>query len=117
MKKLQTPSAGFHDISDRDNGELIVRLKEMLIIIINGEQTLEISLPISWQAVLSVNNTFMADYEPDISKRILFQKEYTSKKQCEQKNPKALAEAMSQAMAEISKTIIKDIHHSLTKRR
>jgi len=67
--------------------------------------------------VLSVNITFMADYEPDISKRILFQKEYTSKKQCKQKNPKALAEAMSQAMAEISKAIIKDIHHSLTKRR
>ncbi len=157
MKKLQSPSTGFYDISERDNGELIVRLKGMLIIkwranpgdlvtyflardlrgtglfngvfilsskhpashIIDGtlDQFYQESIDNSWQAVLSVNITFMLDYEPDISKRILFQKEYTSKKQCEQKNPKALAEAMSQAMAEISKTIIKDIHHSLTKRR
>jgi len=30
MKKLQTPSSGFYDISERDNGELIVRLKGRL---------------------------------------------------------------------------------------
>ena len=71
----------------------------------------------AWRAVLSVNITFMADYEPDISKRILFQKEYTIRKQCEQKNPRALAAAMSRAMAEISDAVIKDIHHALTQRR
>ena len=30
MKKSQTPSTGFYDISERDNGELIVRLKGRL---------------------------------------------------------------------------------------
>ena len=30
MKKSQTPSSGFYDISERDNGELIVRLKGRL---------------------------------------------------------------------------------------
>ena len=101
------------------NGVFILSSKYPASHIIDGtlDQFYQESIDNSWQAVLSVNITFMADYEPDISKRILFQKEYTSKKQCEQKNPKALAEAMSQAMAEISKAIIKDIHHSLTKRR
>ena len=101
------------------NGVFILSSKYPASHIIDGtlDQFYQESIDNSWQAVLSVNITFMVDYEPDISKRILFQKEYTSKKQCEQKNPKALAAAMSQAMAEISKTIIKDIHHSLTKRR
>ena len=101
------------------NGVFILSSKHPASHIIDGtlDQFYQESIDNSWQAVLSVNITFMADYEPDISKRILFQKEYTSKKQCEQKNPKALAAAMSQAMAEISKAIIKDIHHSLTQRR
>jgi len=71
----------------------------------------------SWLAVLSVNITFMVDFEPDISKRILFQKRYTSKKKCELRNPKSLAAAMSQAMNEISKTIIQDIYSALTTQR
>ena len=75
------------------------------------------SIDNAWLAVLSVSITFMADYEPDISRRILFQKAYTVKKPCEQKNPRALAAAMSLAMAEISKAVIEDIHHALTHRR
>jgi hypothetical protein len=73
MKKLQTPSTGFYDISDRDNGELIVRLKEMLIIIINGEQILEISLFISWPGIygepvcLMVYSFYAANIRPRTS--------------------------------------------------
>lgn len=101
------------------NGVFILSSKYPASHVIDGtlDRMYQESVDNSWQAVLSVSITFMADYEPDISKRILFQKEYTLKKQCEQKNPKALAEAMSQAMAEISKAIIIDIHHSLTQRR
>ena len=101
------------------NGVFILSSKYPASHIIDGtlDRFYQQTIDNSWQAVLSVNITFMADYEPDISKRILFQKEYTFKKQCVQKNPRALAEAMSLAMAEISKAIIKDIHHSLTKRR
>jgi ABC-type uncharacterized transport system auxiliary subunit len=64
----------------------------------------------SWEALLSVSITFMHENEPDISKKILFQKTYHVTKPCRQKNPKALAEAMSLAMSEISEQIILDIY-------
>ena len=63
-----------------------------------------------WEALLSVSITFMHENEPDISKKILFQKTYHTTQPCRQKNPKALAEAMSLAMSEISEQIILDIY-------
>ena len=100
------------------NGIFILSSKYPISHVIDGtlDQFYQESIDNTWQAVLSINITFMADYEPDISKRILFQKQYTSRQPCELKNPRALAKAMSQAMAEISKTIIQDIHHALTQR-
>ncbi len=71
----------------------------------------------SWAAVLTVSITLMKAVEPDISKRIISQKRYSLKKPCQQKNPRSLAEAMSQAMAEISEMIIKDVYHSLAAER
>lgn len=67
----------------------------------------------NWKAVLSISITLMADTEPDISKRIIFQKSYRATKACEQKHPRALAKSMSQAMEEISGKIIKDIYSFL----
>ena len=67
----------------------------------------------NWKAVLSVSITLMVDTEPDITKRIVFQKSYHSTKPCEKKNPRALAKAMSQAMKEISGEMIKDIYSHL----
>jgi len=69
----------------------------------------------SWTAVLSVSITLIKENETDISKRILFQKHYSIEKKCKQKNPRAIAEAMSKAMSGISKIIIIDIHKTLTK--
>lgn len=66
-----------------------------------------------WNAILSVNITLMVENEPDISKRILFQKTYRTRKTCNQKHPRALAEAMSRAMAEISGKIIMDVYYYL----
>ena len=63
-----------------------------------------------WEALLSISITFMHENEPDVSKKILFQKTYHTTKPCRQKNPKALAEAMSLAMSEISEQIILDIY-------
>jgi len=68
-----------------------------------------------WEAVLSVSITLMAENEPDISKRVLFQKHYASSKACEKKNPHSLAEAMSRAMAEVSKNITNDVYTCLEK--
>lgn len=67
----------------------------------------------SWEAVLTVSITLMKTMEPDISKRVVSQKKYSLRKPCKQKNPRSLAEAMSQAMSEISKMIIKDVYYSL----
>ena len=63
-----------------------------------------------WEALLSISITFMHENEPDISKRILFQKTYQLREACRSKNPEALAEAMSRAMARVSGEIIKDLH-------
>ena len=66
-----------------------------------------------WNAVLTISITLMAGDEPDTSKRILFQKTYAAKKACKHRNPQALAEAMSLAMKDVSREIIKDIHSHL----
>jgi cholesterol transport system auxiliary component len=66
-----------------------------------------------WEAVLSIGITLMAEMEPDISKRVIFQKTYRVAEPCRQKNPRALIEAMSTAMSKASSDIIKDIYHSL----
>ncbi len=63
-----------------------------------------------WMAVLSLSITLMVDKEPDVSKRILFQKTYSTKQACSRKNPQSLAEAMSRAMAELSREIMEDIY-------
>ncbi|MBW1887574.1 MAG: membrane integrity-associated transporter subunit PqiC [Deltaproteobacteria bacterium] len=67
----------------------------------------------NWKAVLSISIILMADTEPDISKRIIFQKSYRATSVCQQKHPRALAKSMSQAMEEISGQIIKNIYSYL----
>lgn len=67
----------------------------------------------TWKAVLSLNITLMAENEPDISKRVVFQKTYRATKACAEKNPVSFAEAMSLAMAEVSGQVINDIYEAL----
>jgi len=71
----------------------------------------------SWEAVLSVSILLIAENEPDISKGILFQKTYRATESCKQKNPRALAEAMSKAMARVSREITEDTYASLKDRK
>lgn len=66
-----------------------------------------------WEAVLSLDIILMAENEPDLNKRILFQKRYSARKECARNNPGALAEAMSRAMSELSAQIITDIYKIL----
>jgi len=63
-----------------------------------------------WTAVLTLSITLMAENEPDVSRRILLQKTYQLREACQAKNPAALAEAMSRAMARVSGEIIKDLY-------
>ncbi len=77
------------------------------------EEFFEWDLETKWNAALAISIILASVDEPDISKRILFQKTYSAKKACRHRNPKALAEAMSLAMKDVSRRIIKDIHSHL----
>jgi len=68
----------------------------------------------SWKAVLHITLTLITEDEPDISKKILFQKQYREVEPCKRKNPAALAEAMSIAMSRLSETAIVDIYQHLS---
>lgn len=70
-----------------------------------------------WEAVLAVSITLMAKNEPDVSKKILLQKKYSTRETCRHKNPQALAEAMSNAMAKLSASIITEVYQALANAR
>jgi cholesterol transport system auxiliary component len=70
----------------------------------------------TWEAVLSVSISLLAVNEPDINKKVLFQKNYNANEACGQKNLHRLAEAMSIAMARVSKMIINDVYDAIDMR-
>jgi ABC-type uncharacterized transport system auxiliary subunit len=70
----------------------------------------------TWEAVLEVSLVLMDENEPDISRKILFQKSYRARKPCRQKTPQALAAAMSLAMSEVTSQIINNIYNVLAAR-
>ena len=67
----------------------------------------------SWMAVLTVTITLVAENEPNVSRRVLFQKTYRKKEPCKQKTPRSLAEAMSEAMALVSAEMSHDIYRKI----
>jgi ABC-type uncharacterized transport system auxiliary subunit len=81
----------------------------------SADEFLEWDLEDSWEAVLAFTVTFMVAREPDVSKRVLFQKTYHARKPCKHRNPRGLAEAMSLAMADLSAAVIRDVHAALAK--
>jgi cholesterol transport system auxiliary component len=80
------------------------------------EQFLERDLQDRWEALLTVNITLVAEDEPDISRRVVFQKTYSEVSPCKQKHPSALAEAMSLAMERLSGHVLADVYTRLAKR-
>jgi ABC-type uncharacterized transport system auxiliary subunit len=60
-----------------------------------------------WKAVLTVSTVLLAHPEPDVSKRIIFQKTFHAVKPCKKRNLTSLSEAMSEAMAEVSAQVIR----------
>lgn len=79
------------------------------------EEFFEQDLETGWKAVLALTITLMVEQEPDVSKRVIFQKTYQGTETCTKKTPRDLAEAMSSAMAGISRQITKDIYDSLNR--
>ena len=68
-----------------------------------------------WFAVLSLSVTLVRANEPDVTKRVIFQKKYAQQKQAGQRNPQGVAEAMSRAMSEVSARILSDVYQALAK--
>ncbi len=67
----------------------------------------------SWEAVLRISVLLQAAREIDAGKRIIFEQRFSTRKKCSEKNPLALAQAMSLAMADVSKDIGITIHNAL----
>lgn len=74
------------------------------------DEFLEVDTPNGWEVVLGLSITLMKVGEPDVSKRILFQKSYREKRKCKEEHPRGVAETMSLAMQGISEKIIRDVY-------
>ncbi|GAX61107.1 hypothetical protein SCALIN_C17_0141 [Candidatus Scalindua japonica] len=77
------------------------------------DKFLELDSNDGWEALLSISVTLQVAREPDADKRVIFQRSFSVKERCKEKNPLALAQAMSLAMAELSKEIGIAIHSAL----
>jgi cholesterol transport system auxiliary component len=77
------------------------------------DEFLESDLSDGWQADLSLNVFLVNAQEKDVTKKMIFQKSYHVSKPCRQRNPQALAEAMSAAMSEASAQIINEVYNHL----
>jgi ABC-type uncharacterized transport system auxiliary subunit len=70
----------------------------------------------AWKAILTVSIILTEKNKNDIKNRILYQKTYRKAEICQQKKPKAVAEAMSQALSKISEEMIIDVYDCLKER-
>lgn len=70
----------------------------------------------AWKAILTVSIILAEKTKNDTKNRMLYQKTYRKEEICRQKKPKAVAEAMSQALSKISKEMITDVYDSLKDR-
>ena len=95
------------------------RSKSVYSYVLEGsvDEFLESDTASGCQAVLTLSIVFIAEHEPDLDKKIRFQETYHQSKPCKQKNPTALAEAMSLAMSEASTKIINDVYENLANRK
>lgn len=74
------------------------------------EKFLEVDEGDHWEAALSLDIILQRMPRDGGMAKILGQRHYTVQKVCPRKNPQAVAEAMSQAMAELSKQIQQDLY-------
>ncbi len=67
-----------------------------------------------WEAILSLDVTLVREREPDSSRQVMFQKQYSVAQKADQQNPEAIARAMSQAMAQVSSQVMEDVYAVLS---
>src|SRR5208337_308328 len=70
----------------------------------------------AWSAVLALNITLLDTTQEEITKRVLFQKNYRTAESLIDKTPDGLVEAMSRGMQNLSGTIISDVYQATWKR-
>ncbi|MGA1839807.1 MAG: ABC-type transport auxiliary lipoprotein family protein [bacterium] len=68
------------------------------------------------RAVLFISIDLMEKNRKDTDKKILFSGTYSTSKVCRERDPDAVAKAMSEAMKEVSGKIIEDLYHFLKDR-
>lgn len=86
--------------------------------IVNGwvEEFLEIDDTNKWRASLCLHITLLSEENRDPTERILYQKTYRSAAAAQAKTPEAIAEAMSDAAAQVSAALVKDIYVTLNEK-
>ena len=67
-----------------------------------------------WQASAIIHMTLISNQERDPTRKILLQKRYAATSVCKDKTPQSFAEAMSSAVADISKTVGENIYDRLS---
>ena len=68
-----------------------------------------------WNVVVSVTVTLLDARETDMNKKVILQRQFSTKKKCDEEHPKFVVKAMSSAMAEISKEICIAFQMALSK--
>jgi ABC-type uncharacterized transport system auxiliary subunit len=72
----------------------------------------EINAPEGWHAVLAVSITLSDLNEPEVTRRVILQRQYRQTQFLAERTPSGLAQAMSQAMAVVSTAIIRDVYQA-----
>jgi uncharacterized lipoprotein YmbA len=69
----------------------------------------------TWQASLALTVTLLDTSQDDITKRVVFQKNYRAAESLTEKTPAGLAQAMSRALGQLSAQIITDVYQGAKK--
>jgi len=76
----------------------------------------EVNAPEGWHAVLAVSINLSDLNEPEVTKRVILQRNYRQTQILVDRTPSGLAQAMSQAMAAVSTAIIQDVYQAAARR-
>ncbi len=79
------------------------------------EEIQEIDNPAGWNASLKLTVTLLDQEEPEITKRVLFQKNFQTLEPMLDKTPQGLAEAVSRAMQRLSEQICLAVYQAARK--
>jgi cholesterol transport system auxiliary component len=80
------------------------------------QQFAEVDDPDGWKAVLALSVTMLDLNEPEVTRRVIFQKNYRQAELMPEQTPSGLAQGMSRAMEVVSAQIINDLYKAAAAR-